>query len=98
MRWGDSFRSILGLRPPATKRVKILEMSVPLFVQMFETGYEPPHYKVTEGLPVGARILRIEHDHFKNTLRMLVEHDTFKEVPESMLPDEIYVAVTSYTR
>ena len=97
MTWWDSFRGLLGIKSRIHRRVKVLSISVELLAQMFETGYKPPRYEITEGIPVGAQILGIDYDRDRNVLRMIVEHDTFPEVPDALLPDEIYVEAQTWT-
>ena len=97
MNWWNSFRDLLGIKGRTHRRVKMLNISVELLAQMFETGYKPPRYEITDGIPVGAQIIGIDHDKNRNVLRMIVEHDTFPEALDGLLLDEIDVEAQTWT-
>ena len=74
---------------PPKRRVRGLMVSLQLFQELFTEGkrYGPDHgfIEILEGIPKGARILSADMSPEYLGIRMLVEHESFDEVPEAML-------------
>lgn len=60
---------------------KIFNISLPLFVELFETG-KAKNFIVEDGFPKDSRIIDIKYDGFVNIISICVENDGFDEIPQ----------------
>ena len=78
------WRSLVGEKEIEPRRVKRFEISLPILVDMFKTGYRARHYEITEGIPKDARLVGAEIDPSHNRLVFYLEHESFPEIPHGM--------------
>lgn len=68
-----------------SRRVRCYPVSPEILPHMFRTGEV---VEITDGIPADAQFRGYGHDASRNLIMIFVEHDSFEEIPDGIMPPE----------
>lgn len=85
--------------PIPTRRVKLLMVNPTDFMYMFTKGLKwRKNWSIIEGVPEDAKVIAITPDSIRNGIMLVVESDSYDEIPINVLPPAEPVSIDMTNR